>query len=88
MRFPHASTEEDTYRGYRIPKGSFLLPNVWHFTHDPAVYDEPINFSPERHIDTPTHKAEYDPHNFNFGYGRRICLGRHVADNALFLTIA
>lgn len=29
MGIPHASTEEDTYRGYRIPKGAMLLPNIW-----------------------------------------------------------
>lgn len=26
---PHMSTQEDEYRGYRIPKGSILIPNVW-----------------------------------------------------------
>lgn len=45
-------------------------------------------FRPERHLDTLGHKAEPDPRNFIFGYGRRICPGRWVADNALFITIA
>ncbi|CAA9964040.1 CypX Cytochrome P450 [Pyrenophora teres f. maculata] len=88
MGIPHSSIEEDTCRGYRIPKGAILLPNNWHFTHDPAVYPEPMKFKPERYFDTPTHKAEPDPRNHIFGYGRRICPGRYVADNALFVTIA
>jgi len=88
MGLPHSSVEEDVCRGYRIPKGAILLPNNWFFTHDPAVYPDPMIFRPERHIETPTHKAEPDPRNFIFGYGRRICPGRHVADNALFITIA
>jgi cytochrome P450 len=88
MCLPHSSTEEDTCRGYRIPKGAILLPNNWHFTHDPAVYPDPMTFRPERHLDTPTHAAEPDPRKFIFGYGRRICPGRYVADNALFITIA
>jgi cytochrome P450 len=29
MCLPHCSTEEDVYNGYRIPKGSILLPNNW-----------------------------------------------------------
>ena len=29
MCIPHTSTEEDVCRGYRIPKGSTLLPNNW-----------------------------------------------------------
>lgn len=47
-----------------------------------------MTFRPERHLETPTHKAEPDPRNYIFGYGRRICPGRFVADNALFITIA
>jgi cytochrome P450 len=88
MGLPHTSTEEDTCRGYRIPKGAMLLANSWWFTHDPSVYPDPIVFRPERFLETPTHRPEPDPRNFIFGYGRRICPGRYVADNALFITIA
>lgn len=88
MCLPHASIAEDTCRGYRIPKGSILLPNNWHFTHNPEVYPDPMEFKPERHLETPGHKPEPDPRKYIFGYGRRICPGRHVADNALFITIA
>lgn len=45
-------------------------------------------FRPERYIETPTHAAEPDPRNWTFGYGRRVCPGRYIADNALFTTIA
>jgi cytochrome P450 len=88
MAIPHAATKEDVVRGYRIPKGALLLPNNWWFTHDPATYPDPMSFRPERFIDTATHKAEPDPRTWTFGYGRRVCPGRYVADNALFLTIA
>jgi hypothetical protein len=29
-----------------------------------------------------------DPHQFVFGFGRRVCPGRILADNALFLNVA
>lgn len=58
------------------------------FMHDPAVYPQPMDFRPERYFDTPTHAAEPDPRNHSFGYGRRVCPGRFVADNALFITMA
>jgi hypothetical protein len=74
--------EEDTCRRHRIPKASILLPNNWQFTYDPKV------FRLERFLETPTHKSEPDPRDYIFGYGRRICPGRYVADNALFVTIA
>jgi cytochrome P450 len=47
-----------------------------------------MDFIPERFIATKTHAAEADPRTWTFGYGRRACPGRHVADNALFITIA
>lgn len=29
MGLPHASVEEYIFRGYRIPKGSIIMPNIW-----------------------------------------------------------
>ena len=29
MGIPHASSEDDTWEGYFIPKGSLLMPNIW-----------------------------------------------------------
>jgi len=47
-----------------------------------------MTFNPDRFLDSPIHKAERDPRDFIFGFGRRICPGRYIADNALFITIA
>ncbi|KAK7427395.1 hypothetical protein QQZ08_006164 [Neonectria magnoliae] len=88
MGLPHTSTEDDVCEGYFIPKGSMLFANVWHFTHDPEVYDEPMAFKPERFLETETNKPTPDPHMFVFGFGRRICPGRILADSALYLNIA
>ncbi|KAK7420803.1 hypothetical protein QQX98_002607 [Neonectria punicea] len=88
MALPHASSQADEIDGYAIPKGAMLLPNVWHFTHDPAVYPEPMTFKPERFLATESHVPETDPHKFVFGFGRRICPGRVLADQALFLNIS
>jgi cytochrome P450 len=29
MGIPHMTTEDDVYEGYLIPKGAYLLPNIW-----------------------------------------------------------
>ncbi|KAI1089026.1 cytochrome P450 [Rostrohypoxylon terebratum] len=63
-----------------------LLANVWHFTQDPYVYEDPITFNPERFLEPEGHKLEPDPYMFAFGFGRRICPGRYLADNALYLN--
>ena len=49
LGLPHASDAEDTINGYRIPKGSIFLPNVWWFSRDPARYHDPEAFKPKRY---------------------------------------
>ncbi|KAI1373868.1 putative cytochrome P450 oxidoreductase OrdA-like protein [Hypoxylon crocopeplum] len=88
MALPHTSTEDDICEGYFIPKGSMLFANVWHFTHDPDVYLDPMTFNPERFLATDGYAPEPDPHTFVFGFGRRICPGRFLANNTLYLSIA
>ncbi|KAH7142063.1 cytochrome P450 [Dactylonectria macrodidyma] len=81
----HVAEEEITYAGYRIPKGAYLLPAIWWFLHDPEIHPEPSIFDPERFLEP---RNEPDPANHAFGYGRRICPGRYLADDNLFLTIS
>ncbi|KAG8220784.1 cytochrome P450 [Butyriboletus roseoflavus] len=88
---PHVATEELTYQGYTIPKGAMIVNNLWSITHDPALFDDPDAFIPERFLESEDSKprqpnVRYD--DLAFGYGRRICVGRHVAVNTLFITIA
>jgi cytochrome P450 len=85
LAIPHCTSTEDVILGYRIPKGSILLPNTWWFTHDLEVYPEAVEFRPERFLDLT--QSEPDPRAWIFGYGRRICPGRFLADNTLFITI-
>jgi cytochrome P450 len=47
-----------------------------------------MTFKPERFLKTDGHEPEMDPHSLVFGFGRRICPGRFLADNTLFLSVA
>ncbi|KAJ5793144.1 uncharacterized protein N7503_009122 [Penicillium pulvis] len=85
---PHRTDEDDIVAGYLIPKNALLLPNIRAFNHDPEVYPEPSVFRPERYLPEEGRDVEPDPHGTSFGYGRRLCPGRIVADTSLFLTIA
>jgi fumagillin biosynthesis cytochrome P450 monooxygenase len=81
----HVVDEEFTYEGYRIPKGAYLLPSIWWFLHDPDVYSDPSSFEPDRFLGC---RNEPDPAEHTFGYGRRICPGRFLAEESLFITIS
>jgi cytochrome P450 len=82
---PHTASKEAVYRGYRIPKGATLMPNIWWFTHDPEVYHDPMEFKPERYLEP---YNEPEPSDLVFGFGRRICPGRLLAESSVFLTVA
>ena len=82
---PHMSDQEDEFRGYRIPKGAIILPSIKWFSADPGVYQNPELFRPERFLGP---AEEPSPYAYVFGFGRRICPGRLLADSNLFLTIA
>ncbi|KAI1775377.1 putative cytochrome P450 oxidoreductase OrdA-like protein [Hypoxylon cercidicola] len=88
MGIPHASTKDDVFKGYFIPKDSTLLTNLWHFTHDPEIYRDPTVFKPERYLAQNGSEPEPDPHGLVFGFGRRICPGQVLADKTLYLNIA
>ncbi|KAI0683658.1 cytochrome P450 [Cerioporus squamosus] len=90
LGFPHQSVADDEYDGYTIPAGSMIVPNVWAIAHDPRHYPDPFEFRPERYLtDAGTLRPDVlDPRSFMFGYGRRICPGRHFSESSLFITIA
>ncbi|KAF9769696.1 hypothetical protein IL306_012851 [Fusarium sp. DS 682] len=88
MGLPHTSTVDDVFEGYFIPKDALIMPDIWYFAHDPEVHQEPMRFNPERFLSTDGKEPEQDPHTYTFGFGRRVCPGRVLADNALFLNIA
>ena len=56
--------------------------------HDPSTYPEPNVFKPERFLN-PDGSLRDDPLlSSAFGYGKRICPGRHFVDTTLFIYVA
>jgi cytochrome P450 len=91
---PHRSTEDDWYKGTFIPKGTVCIANVWHLNRDPEIFGKnPDHFDPTRYLDASRNIAPgmseiKERGHFTYGFGRRICVGRHMADNTLFINIA
>ncbi|PPR02813.1 hypothetical protein CVT26_009599 [Gymnopilus dilepis] len=79
---PHRATEDDIYNGMFIPKGSIVVANTRGMTLDEDIYQEPRRFDPSRYL-------RGEPHPVGqFGFGRRICPGRHLADANVWIAIA
>jgi cytochrome P450 len=85
MGLAHAVDSEDTVNDFRILKGALLVPVVWWFTRDPEVYHNPEQFKPERFFAPYNESLATDA---TFGFGRRICPGKFLAEASLFLTFA
>ncbi|KAJ7366653.1 cytochrome P450 [Mycena albidolilacea] len=83
---PHATTEDDIYNGYFIPKGTIVLANIWAMVHDESRYPNPDKFDPERFLNADG-QLNTDDYILAFGFGRRVCAGRHAADAAVWATI-
>ncbi|KAJ3831839.1 cytochrome P450 [Lentinula raphanica] len=70
----HVVTEENLYKGYRIPKNSTVIPNIWAMMHDEQTFEDPFTFNPDRYIRPADGQLD---HNLlktvaiSFGFGRR-----------------
>ncbi|KAJ7567654.1 hypothetical protein O6H91_01G000800 [Diphasiastrum complanatum] len=76
LLLPHESANDCKVCGYDVPKKTRVLINVWAVGRDPSVWDDPLEFDPERfiknsHIDVKGQNFELLP----FGSGRRACPG-------------
>ncbi|KAG1814757.1 cytochrome P450 [Suillus subaureus] len=84
---PRKLQDADVYRGYYIPKGTIIMSNVWLLSRDQDSGIDPEAFSPERFLDTHVKKTAIDPFSYAFGFGRRMCPGRFLADNSVFILV-
>ncbi|KAF8554439.1 cytochrome P450 [Imleria badia] len=76
--------KDDIYRGYSFPRGVTIIPNLWQrraVAHDEARYLDPFVFNPSRFFDDKG-KLNDDTVSYAFGFGRRICVGRALADSS------
>ncbi|KAI0933583.1 hypothetical protein AcV5_005691 [Taiwanofungus camphoratus] len=84
--FTHRATTDIVWKNYVIPAGAEVIGCHWAISRDPDAYPEPEEFRPQRWLDAGGRFRD-DIRFFNFGFGRRICPGQHVADNSLFIIL-
>ncbi|KAH8890720.1 putative cytochrome P450 [Thozetella sp. PMI_491] len=89
---PHVTDKEITYGGYRIPARSIIISNIWAIGREEEVYGlNTESFVPGRWLNTDESTGVSTLKNLRtpvFGYGRRICPGRHFARNLVWVIVA
>ncbi|KZS92752.1 cytochrome P450 [Sistotremastrum niveocremeum HHB9708] len=94
---PHATVEDDEYNGMFIPKGTMIITDIWlsllTMCHNPSDFPNPMEFDPDRFIEEGGSirrlRADFrDPEDIVFGFGRRICVGQHIATAQMWITMA
>jgi cytochrome P450 len=76
----HATSSDDIFDGYFIPKGTTVISNTWAISRDEKRYPKASSFIPERFLDVNNALTDDDPAGYVFGFGRRGCPGRYAAD--------
>ncbi|KAJ6878365.1 hypothetical protein NC651_030949 [Populus alba x Populus x berolinensis] len=73
---PHVSAADTTVANYFIPKGSYVLLSRLGLGRNPKVWDEPLKFKPERHLNE-MEKVVLTENNLrfiSFSTGKRGCI--------------
>uniref|UniRef100_T1E608 Cytochrome P450 2J5-like protein n=1 Tax=Crotalus horridus TaxID=35024 RepID=T1E608_CROHD len=83
---PRQSTKDVKMRGYLIPKGSIILPDLRSVLLDPEQWETPEEFNPNHFLDKDgkfIEREEFLP----FGIGQRACVGQQLARIEMFIFL-
>ncbi|KAF8080158.1 hypothetical protein N665_0972s0019 [Sinapis alba] len=85
---PHRPSQTTVVNGFMIPKDSKIFINVWAIQRNPDVWENPLEFDPNRFLDK---SYDFSGNDFNyipFGSGRRICVGMAMGERVVLYNIA
>uniref|UniRef100_A0A5B6Z7V8 Uncharacterized protein n=2 Tax=Davidia involucrata TaxID=16924 RepID=A0A5B6Z7V8_DAVIN len=88
MLVPRLAREDCKVAGYDIQQGTRVLVNVWTIGRDPALWDKPNEFCPERFIGKAIDVKGQDFELLPFGSGRRMCPGYSLGLKVIEASLA
>ncbi|KAL7123939.1 hypothetical protein ABFS83_14G015800 [Erythranthe nasuta] len=88
---PHVSTEDAIVGGYFIPRGSHVLLSRRGLGRNPRVWENPLDYKPERHMVVESAQVELADHDLrmlSFSTGRRGCPGVALGSTMAVMLLA
>ncbi|XP_011015161.1 PREDICTED: cytochrome P450 78A7-like [Populus euphratica] len=82
------SSDVQLSNGMVIPADTTAMVNMWAITHDPHVWEDPLEFKPERFIEADVDVRGGDLRLAPFGAGRRVCPGKNLGLVTVTLWVA
>ncbi|KAM8953700.1 cytochrome P450 2K4-like isoform 6-T6 [Pelodytes ibericus] len=81
---PRATTQDVTFRGYFLPKGTQVMPLLGSVLQDEKYFEKPEDFYPQHFLDSKGNFVKNEAF-LPFAAGRRSCAGETLAKMELFL---
>ncbi|CAM8946743.1 unnamed protein product [Rhodiola kirilowii] len=91
LLLPRRPIESTQVGGYTIPKDAKIFINVWAIQRDPSLWENPLEFRPDRFLNGTMKKLDYSGNDMQylpFGSGRRKCPGLPLAERSLMYVLA
>ncbi|XP_022000566.1 cytochrome P450 Tp4149 [Helianthus annuus] len=85
---PRKSMQDIKLMGYDIAEGTQVIINAWAIGRDPALWEEPYEFKPERFLNNTISYQGFHSEWLPFGGGRRVCPGINFSVPVIELAIA
>eukprot|EP01018_Ginkgo_biloba_P041258 Gb_03866 [translate_table: standard] len=84
LLLPHMNLHQAKLGGYDIPAESKIVVNAWWLSNNPALWENPDEYRPERFLDMSSGSSKIDVNGNDmrytpFGVGRRSCPGKVLA---------
>uniref|UniRef100_A0A7N0ZXS8 Cytochrome P450 n=1 Tax=Kalanchoe fedtschenkoi TaxID=63787 RepID=A0A7N0ZXS8_KALFE len=87
LLIPRKTLDSVDLNGFTIPKGTQIVVNAWAVQRDPATWEDPERFKPERFLNSDVDFRGGSFELIPFGGGRRICPGLPLASKMMPLIL-